>query len=64
MAELKKCPFCGGEAETRKEMGGTTWRVKCTRCSAEVGRYWFGSRKQAVIAWNYRVNEAEQLKEK
>ena len=60
MAELKKCPFCGGEAEARKEIGGIHWRVKCLQCSAEVGRYWFGSKNQAVIAWNHRtVTEVE-----
>jgi Lar family restriction alleviation protein len=55
MAKLKPCPFCGGEAETRTEVLGT-WKVRCTKCSAEVGRYWFWSKNYAIEAWNKRSN--------
>lgn len=56
MAEvkLKPCPFCGGEAKAEKEIGGIHWKVKCKRCSCEVGRYWYDTKARAVVAWNTR----------
>jgi Lar family restriction alleviation protein len=56
MAELKPCPFCGGKAKAEKEFLGT-WKIKCTKCSCDVGRYWFHTKAQAVIAWNTRTPE-------
>lgn len=57
MSELKllNCPFCGGEAEAKKEIGGSCWKVKCKQCSCEVGRYWFHNKNHAIIAWNTRT---------
>lgn len=52
--KLKPCPFCGGEAEAKKEIGGSCWKVKCKQCSCEVGRYWFHNKNHAIIAWNTR----------
>jgi hypothetical protein len=54
MAELKSCPFCGGEAKTHKEFCGT-WKIKCTKCSCDVGRYWFWTKQHAIEAWNTRT---------
>lgn len=56
MEKLKKCPFCGGEAEI---IGGKTedevaW-VVCKQCYAESPVH--SSKKDAVNAWNRRVNE-------
>lgn len=64
--KLKPCPFCGGEAEAKKEIGGSCWKVKCKQCSCEVGRYWFHNKNHAIIAWNTRKpmdNIVEQLEE-
>ena len=58
MAELKPCPFCGGEAETRKDSLGT-WKARCTKCSAEVGRYWFHTKNHAIEAWNRRAGDGK-----
>ena len=59
MSVLKKCPFCGGEAEIfcDTEMGGTQYRVRCTNCPADVGRYWYWKEKDAIEAWNRRASE-------
>ena len=56
MSELKKCPFCGGEAkiEINTEMGGTQYQVLCTKCPVTVGRYWFWKKEEAIKAWNTR----------
>ena len=39
MAELKPCPFCGGEADYRTENFERTVWVKCTVCGIATGRY-------------------------
>lgn len=56
MEELKRCPFCGGKAET---VGGKTeeevaW-VYCKQCYAESGTY--KTKALAIQAWNRRTNE-------
>ena len=42
MAELKRCPFCGGEAELKMEckhdVGWTIW-CECTKCYAKAIGY-------------------------
>ena len=55
-AELKRCPFCGGEAAL------ATWRdernrlnpsaVRCTDCGARTEVY--NRKREAIEAWNYR----------
>lgn len=56
MAELLPCPFCGGEAKVENEFLGT-WKVRCQKCSCEVGRYWFWTERHAIEAWNTRTKE-------
>lgn len=56
MSELKtlrKCPFCGGEAEVEKSGSGVfdTWYVTCLSCCASV---WENTEAEAVEAWNTR----------
>lgn len=56
--ELKRCPFCGGEAEmlineyrdSRKE-----YLVACTECDGMVER-WRETEEEAVEQWNRMVN--------
>lgn len=59
--ELKKCPFCGGEAELSHGQfdGKGTSYVMCKRCAA-TGEFFSISFKHssddmAVKAWNRRV---------
>ena len=55
MADLKPCPFCGGEAETENRHNRYTdwWEVKCTDCNASLNeRYEYEF--EAVAAWNTR----------
>lgn len=73
MAELKKCPFCGGEAtlkmECKRDIGWTIW-CECTKCCAKASGYCPNLRKEdkaldnidackksAIEAWNRRVEE-------
>ena len=52
MKELKKCPFCGGEAEIA---GYKIFWVICKECTAETKS--FDTREEAIEAWNRRVKE-------
>ena len=55
--ELKKCPFCGGEAEIIDDAMGTISR--CQWCGAENGNGVYGAdgHKLAVKDWNNRPIE-------
>lgn len=55
MEELKKCPFCGGEAEL-KPFTNVSW-VKCLECKCETAP--FGTATQAIKAWNNRKPTVE-----
>lgn len=62
MADLKQCPFCGGEATMdwafieKKYVGIVEYhKVKCITCKSQTNIY--ASRKDAVNAWNKRVGE-------
>lgn len=52
--ELKRCPFCGGNAKLVEDNG--CYKVFClgAECSANSG--WWSKKKDAVEAWNRRVN--------
>lgn len=53
--KLKKCPFCGGEAEVYL---GDDWYVECKSCLANTTHYSFES--EAIAAWNQRVDHISQ----
>ena len=57
MAELKKCPFCGGEAEHEIFNDGffTFGRVECKQCKAMLTT----PPVNTINAWNNRPAEAE-----
>lgn len=54
MAELKKCPFCGGEAHIVK-LGENylSFYVECKKCCAESSA--FSAKGHAIEAWNRRA---------
>lgn len=53
MGELKRCPFCGGEAGMfkPKSWGGSA-RVYCIECQSTTDVA--GNEKEAIKAWNTR----------
>ena len=58
MEELKKCPFCGGDAVmetfTTAMEKKPRFRVRCTNCSCDLGwDHW--SLEEAQDAWNKRT---------
>ena len=59
MAELRKCPFCGGEAEMLKyPRCEKKYVVVCKNnlCNASIGQY-STSKENAARAWNTRKPE-------
>ena len=67
MSELKKCPFCGGEARIKSRyigygsvgLGARDWyTVECNECRAKSDEY--GAELEAIAAWNRRA-DARQL---
>ena len=62
-AELKPCPFCGGQAELQAEKIEseftieTYYRVSCAECLCSMGEYVYAN--HAVEAWNRRVYNAK-----
>lgn len=59
MAELKPCPFCGGEATlVTTHNDNLTWVryfVSCRRCLVETHRH--EKHKTAELVWNRRAKE-------
>lgn len=54
MGELKKCPFCGGEAWLHRDSQWDFY-VECLKCHIEQ-KYYSKSEKEATEKWNRRVN--------
>ena len=57
MAELKPCPFCGGEAVVTKHHNRfTEWYLcSCPKCHISQTGSEYGFRFEAVDAWNRRA---------
>lgn len=53
--KLKTCPFCGGEAKISIVTDAGNFQVQCIKCPANVGRYWFYKKHEAIRAWNRRA---------
>ena len=56
MDELKRCPFCGGEAEV-KRFGNERSYIQCVVCGAST--LVFDTRYDAVARWNNRYEGAD-----
>lgn len=57
MSEIKRCPFCGGEATltnklSKDEYGQRLWNVCCFECANRTSSYW--DKEIAINAWNTR----------
>lgn len=71
MAELKPCPFCGGEAKIinypvyiahkqySPETADRKYYAQCLTCNTQQGTNAHETDEQAVIAWNTRATEPE-----
>lgn len=52
MEELKRCPFCGGEAKIE---GYKIFWATCKECTTETKV--FDTKEEAIEAWNRRVEK-------
>ena len=52
MSELKRCPFCGGEAELLKGQCEIDNYVMCLECRSKTKLY--NTKASAIKAWNTR----------
>ena len=50
--EIKKCPFCGGEARMHDHL--VSYYIECVNCKAGIEQR---TDTQAIEAWNRRVND-------
>ncbi|MBE6784163.1 MAG: restriction alleviation protein, Lar family [Ruminococcaceae bacterium] len=59
MTDLKPCPFCGGEAILQKGTDGRCW-IECnitkSHCSVIPKTWAYKTKKEAIEAWNRRVD--------
>ena len=55
MEELRKCPFCGGEAEMHYGIFTDDAYVECIECKAR--SHVFFENNSAIVAWNRRVTQ-------
>ena len=56
MTELRKCPFCGGEAKIyRRQLNWLLddYKVECCSCCCSTDIY--DTKQEAIEAWNKRV---------
>lgn len=55
-AELKPCPFCGGEAKTSTSFSdhGTVSAIVCHKCGAAIRRP-FDNKSAVTKLWNTRA---------
>lgn len=51
MAELRECPFCGGEAEYYSDCDMV--KVRCSACGANTSGWW-DEPEEAAADWNRR----------
>lgn len=65
MSEIKRCPFCGGEAEIMDEhkyIGGASQGfhrkyIHCVKCCNRTMSYDYDDKKAMIRAWNRRVSD-------
>lgn len=61
MAELKPCPFCGGEAKF-VDCGGVWCAIICEKCNATtdciMSSTQYAAREKVIKLWNRRCGDA------
>ena len=59
MAELKPCPFCGGEADIIDNEYYVDVSCRNYRCRGFADSLMFESEEEAIEAWNRRVEDGK-----
>lgn len=50
MPDINKCPVCGSEMQLEEER--PWYRLRCTGCPLDFGRYWFECKDALIRSWN------------
>lgn len=58
MAELKPCPFCGGEVRIWFNLATETYDITCQKCWCDFQQH-YGCKDEAETAWNTRTKRKE-----
>lgn len=56
--ELKQCPFCGGEAKTRKGAKTGLWFMDCPNCCMD---FCAQTEDELIARWNARAERTAML---
>ena len=55
MTDLKRCPFCGGEASEDESLNGNYYVIICSRCLVQTDDC--RTKDEAIDDWNSRVSD-------
>lgn len=63
MENLKKCPFCGGKAVSRKRRPDHIMNGKCFVCCSECKNKtaYYDTEEKAIEAWNKRTTDITNI---
>jgi Lar family restriction alleviation protein len=59
MSDLKKCPFCGGEAIANDRNDFQEIKIECSQCNCVLTT--FLTKEYGIKAWNTRHNENQWI---
>lgn len=55
MSELRKCYICGEKVDIERD--SIWYRIKCSNCALDFGRYWFTDKHVLVNTWNNWISK-------
>lgn len=53
----RRCYICGSPVKVEKNI--SWYRIKCTNCALDFGRYWFESKPTLIRCWNNWISKED-----